>query len=152
MIVAVIRLETMDSTEQHRLRELAQIVGEDSVVEFAFYDDVDYDNLICSLTVRNCSEVLSVLRDVRKLADITLAHAKAAITQGTKLYSVALGQCPGPIERRRAIVTLEKMKNVVENHGATATIELRSIDNSFERTDCGERELNYVKTRIITWM
>jgi len=142
----------MDANEQTRLHELAQIVGADAVVEFAFYDDVDYDNLICSLTVTNCGAMLPVLRDVRKLVDISLADGKTAIAQGTELHTVALGQCPGPIERRRAIATIEKIKDAVENHDSTATIQLRSIDNSFQRTDCGERELNYVKTRIITWM
>jgi len=142
----------MDANEQARLHELAQIVGEDAVVEFAFYDDVDYDNLICSLTVTNFGAILPVLRDVRKLVDLSLADGKTAIIQGTELHSVALGKCPGPIERRRAIAMIEKIKDAVENHGSTATIELRSIDCSFQRNDCDERELDYLKTRIITWM
>lgn len=55
-------LEFMDSTEQHRLQELAQLVREDAVVEFAFYDDIDYDNLICSLVVQNCGAFSSERR------------------------------------------------------------------------------------------
>lgn len=55
--------------------------------------------------------MLSVLRDVRKLADLPLVDAKTAIVQGTDLHSVALGQCHGPIERRSAIVMIKKDEN-----------------------------------------
>jgi hypothetical protein len=142
----------MNPAEELRLRRLAEIVGKDSVEEFSFYDDVDYDALVAKITVVETGAIPQTLRDVRRLTDISLSHAKQALSDQSTLHTINLADCPGPIERRRAIVTLEKMKQAIEQHGGTASIGLSSTSCDFARVDCTDRELNYVKTRIITWM
>lgn len=142
----------MDPAEPLRINTLAKIVGHDAVKKFAFYDDIDYDSLVVSVTATKVGSLLNTLREIRGIAEIPIAAAKQALSNARCLHQIHLVDCPGSIERQSAVTKLQKIKKAIEQHGGSGTIDLKSPDNSFVRTDCSEEELNYVKTRIITWM
>ena len=127
---------------------LAEIVGDEAVHKFAFYDDVDYDALVVSLVVTEAGSMVETLRDIRKIAQIPLAQAKHALSKRELLHETRLVDWPGPLERRRAIVTMQKLKQAIAQHGGNATIDLSSPDGTFRRVDCSDQELNYVITPV----
>ena len=142
----------MNPMEEHRLSTLAEIVGDEAVHKFAFYDEVNYDALVVSLVVTEAGAMVETLRDLRKIAPIPLAQAKHALSKRELLHETRLVDWPGPLERRRAIVTMQKLKQAIAQRGGNATIDLSSPDGTFRRVDCSDQELNYVIIRILTWM
>ena len=139
--------------------ELAELVdrkeqrlGEKTVDgELSVYNGVDCDKLVATLMVIEGGRLLETIRDVRQLAAIPLAEAKRALTECTALCTIPLAECESSLDRRNAIVKLEKIKAAIEQHGGSARIDLSLPDSDFNRVDCLDEELSFVKERLVQW-
>lgn len=142
----------MDDLEERRIRDLTSIVGAEAVEAYSFYDDVDYCALTVNVYIVAAGDLTPTIREVRRLADISLRDARDALMGRSILFSTSHPDLPGRLEQRLAVTKSEKLKRAVEAHGGKVRIALRSADGDFERADCCSQELHYLKTRIVTWM
>lgn len=140
--------------EARRIRELTAIVGADVVAKYAFYDNVEYDRLSVIVRIQTCGDRMSALKQIRQIVDTPASELLAALKKGNgeSLHSVDLASVPGCMQKREAVRNAQRIQIAVANAGGSATIDFSLEREGFHRCACSEEEINYLATRLITWM
>ena len=144
----------MNEQEAKRRSELESIVGAESVAKYSFYDEIDYDNLTVELHLLAVGDRAKSIKGIRELLDIPMAELSRALKGGNNslLCRRSLDQCANSMDRWQMVRKLRKVKGVIDGLDGKCSVDLAHPDTDFTRKNCDDAELDYLETRLITWM
>lgn len=144
----------MDEYEAKRIAELEKIYGRESVDRLAFYDQIDYYKLVFGIRVHKVKDRLKTLKAIRSLVSGAMAEMSAALKpeNGAMVYSESLESADGCLHQWKAVRRIMKLKSKIQETGCICSVDVWLPDGSFSRENIDDTELDYIATRVSTWM